>query len=216
MLLAVIPLLSCGYTKGIHAYLTDTAPTLENNFTIALDSTSTIVEKYPSVTPTISGNSINYEKAVQVGNTGYVDEYIRVRLDFSESDIEKKTKFSWDGKNYYSVNDYKNHLPSGWTYNTTDGYYYYTKIVKADGWSDIAKSLTYDDNLGEFFYKANQSIIEKSCITPPLIRYVKTDFANPADMRSYNLNVSGESVPFYFGGNYSDAWTNYIKEKGLL
>ena len=192
------------------AYQTDMTDPIYNNFTIALDSTSTVLEKFPDPTPDITGNTASYEKTVQIANTGYIDIYVRVRLDFSDSDIESKTQFSSDGRTYYSVSDYRNHLPSGWTYNSNDGYYYYRNIVYAQDWEKYKDQLVYDETIGEYFYKNNQNPFSANCMTTPLIRYVRTNFANPADMRSYDLNVYSESVPFYFGNDYSSAWMNYL------
>lgn len=45
---ALTVVVSCTAIPGIHAYLTDVGPTLENNFTIALDPTTTVVEKFPT------------------------------------------------------------------------------------------------------------------------------------------------------------------------
>lgn len=193
------------------AYMTDIAERMDNKFTIALDSTSVIVEKYPDPKPGVDDNNIaSYEKSVQVANTGYIDEYVRVRLDFTDSDIESKTSFSWDGVNSFSVVDYRNHLPAGWSYNADDGYYYYSKIVQSGDWATIKKNLRYDERSGQYFYKNGQNIMEAAIITTPLIRYVKTVFENPKDMRSYSLNVYSESCPFYFGNDYSTAWQTYL------
>lgn len=197
---------------GILAYLTDRTVDMENNFTIALDTTTTVVEKYPDPDPDLNGTVASYEKAVQFGNTGFVDAYVRTKLEFTESDIEGKTKFSWDGTNYYSVADYKNHLPNGWKYR--DGYYYYEPILYAGDWAKISEDLIWDPILGEYFYHEKDTL--KTCreITVPLIRYVKTEFSEPKDMRSYELNVSEESVPFYFGNDCFQAWDNYISGMG--
>lgn len=208
---ATMSLMVAGTAPLAMAYMTDIAETMDNPFTIALDSTSEIVEKYPDPDPDPDGNNVvSYEKSVQVINTGYIDEYVRVRLDFTEDDIRNKTQFSWDGTNFYSVDEYKNHLPSGWAYNSTDGYYYYTKIVEIGDWEAVKKTLNYDEASGQYFYKNGQSIMETAMITTPLIRYVKTVFDNPQDMRSYGLNVFSESCPFYFGNDYNSAWTSYL------
>lgn len=209
-------LLVTGSMPAALSYLTDKTDGMLNPFTIALDCTSTVVEKYPIPgeetpnTPVPDGNAITYDKAVQVGNTGYVDEYIRVQLTFSDQDIAQKSQFSWDGSHWYSVAEYKDHLPEGWAYNTEDDFYYYTPIVYADRWSETAAKLTYDKNLGEYFYPNGQDIISERCITTPLFRYVRTVFSQPKDMRSYSLHVYNESVPFYFGNNYAQSWDNYL------
>ena len=209
-------LAGCFFVSPALAYLTDHTDGMLNPFTIALDCTSTIVEKYPIPekdpynTPVPDGNSISYEKAVQVGNTGYVDEYVRVSLHFSEKDIEGKTQFSSDGTHWYSVAEYREHLPEGWIYNASDQYYYYKPIVYADKWAETAAKLTYDKVLGEYFYPEGQEIIVERCITMPLFRYVRTVFSEAKDMRSYSLHVYNESVPFYFGNDYAQSWDNYL------
>lgn len=204
---AMALLMFAGPVRYAMAYLTDVGPTMENNFTIALDPQTTIVEKYPDPTPQLDGTVASYEKAVQVANTGYIDCYVRVHLDFTEKDIENKTQFSPDGTTYYSVADYRNHLPSGWVYE--DGYYYYTKMLEAQDWDATKAGLTYDDLLGEWFYKEGDQLKSAPCISVPLIRSVKTTFAEPKDMRTYSLNVSQESCPFYMGNDYKQAWANY-------
>ena len=201
---------SVGTIPAAMAYMTDIAETMDNPFTIALDSTSEIVEKYPDPDPDPDGNITSYEKSVQVINTGYIDEYVRVRLDFTEDDIRNKTAFSWDGTNFYTVEDYKNHLPEGWVYDDSDGYYYYTKIVETGDWEAVKKTLRYDEATGQYFDKNGQQIMETAMITTPLVRYVRTTFDSPQDMRSYGLNVYSESCPFYFGNDYSGAWDNYL------
>lgn len=199
------------------SYLTDKTEAMLNPFTIALDSTTTVVEKYPVPdedapnTPVPDGTAIDYEKAVQIGNTGYIDCYVRVSIDFSEEDIRNKSYFSSDGVNWYTIDEYDNHLPAGWTKNKTDGFYYYKPIVYAQGWPEVADKLYYDKNLGEHFYPDDvRDLISAQSITAPLIRYVKTQFSSPSDMRTYDIHVYDESVPFYFGNDYSQAWENYL------
>lgn len=197
----------------VGAYLSDTDDTLVNKYTMALDVSSKIVEKYPYETPTVDTSHylISFEKAVQVANDGIVDEYVRVRLDFTDDDIKSKTSFSWDGTNYYSVSDYKNHLPDGWTYNDSDGYYYYKPILYAGGWDELKAHFTYNSSTGHYEYPTAQEILNNNSITVPLIRYVKTQFVDAKDMRSYGLNVYNESCPFYLGSDYETAWRNYTK-----
>ena len=135
---------------------------MDNKFTIALDSTSKVVEKFPDPNPDLSEDSIaSYEKAVQVINTGYIDEYVRLRLDFSDSDIESKTKFSYDGQNFYSVEEYRKHLPSGWVYNAEDGYYYYTKILETGIGDPLRKHSSMTYRLGSIFIKPGRISLQQ-------------------------------------------------------
>lgn len=197
---------------GIHAYLTDVGPTLENNFTIALDPTTTVVEKFPTEVPEIDNNTslVRFMKLVQIGNTGFIDCYVRVHLNFSEKDIRDKAQFSWDGTNFYSYADYKNHMPAGWMYNGADDAFYYTPILYAGNWTDLSKNLVYDKSIGEYYYKDNDNnVLSSNIITTPLFKYVRVQFDNPRDMRTFAIDVTEESVPFYLGTNYSQAWAAY-------
>lgn len=208
ILLMILPVTAA---SGIYAYLTDTAPVLKNNFTIALDPVTTIVEKFPTKEPEAAGNNaIRFLKAVQIANKGFIDCYVRVRLQFSDTDIRDKSFMSWDGTNYYSYADYKNHLPAGWTYDSSEDCFYYTPILYAGDWTNFSKDFTYDKTSGEYFYKdGDNNIRQNNIITTPLIKYVKIQFSSPNDMRTFQLNAIEESVPFYLGSDYRSAWTNY-------
>lgn len=206
------------FASGIYAYLTDQADAMGNNFTIALQPSHVIVEKFPSdgqMTPTPTGNRIEYEKAVQVANTGYLDEYVRVRLDFTDSEIRDKSKFSWDGTHFYSADpnaadSYVKHLPEGWVYDPTDEFFYYKPIVYADDFKAFENQyLELDATQYRYFYKPDADIQKNKIITVPLIRYVRTDFLNPKDMESYGINIVAQSCPFYGGSDYKEAWANY-------
>ena len=218
MILSIVLIFTITLTipiQGIYGYLTDTGPTLDNNFTIALDPATTIVERYPTTTPDIDNkeNSINFLKTVQIGNTGYIDCYVRVMLHFSDKDIRNKALFSADGTTYYSYAEYKNHLPQGWVYDDADDAFYYTPILYAGDWPEFSKNLLYDKQLGEYFYKdEDTNILSGNIITTPLIKYVKVKFDNPKDMRMFNLDVVEESVPFYLGNDYASAWAAYDEE----
>lgn len=219
-----------GVIGGALAYQTDITAMIKNPFTIALDCTTTVVEKFPppdpedppdtppgqtkppTIQPTPNGNILQYEKAVQIANTGYIDCYVRVRLDFSEEDVANKSSFSQDGTNWFTWAQFKQNVErNGWSYNSADGYFYYKDIVYAQNWDKVSGKLTYDKKHGEWFYPTSaKDIIADRCITKPLIRYVKTTFASPKDMRTYELNVYEESVPYYFGNSCRNAWDNYL------
>ena len=190
------------------SYMTDQADVMHNPFTIAQDTTTTVVEKFPPPNPT--GQAVSFEKAVQIGNTGYVDCSARVSIEFSEDDIKDKTLYSNDGSNYYTFDQYIQRLPSGWTYNSSDGFFYYTPILEA-AWDEIEGKFTYDKTIGEYFYPDGSGLmVSHPAITTPLFRYLKTEFDAPEDMRTYSVYVYSESVPFYYGEDYASAWRNYL------
>ncbi len=199
---------------GIYAYLTDATDPMKNNFTIALDTTTTVVEKFPENVPEINGSIASYEKMVQIGNTGYLDCYVRVHVNFTEKYIRDITSFSWDGQNWYRYDDYKDHLPVNWVYNADDDSFYYTNMLIAGDWADFSKNLVYDKTIGEYFYKPDDgTVLNGDIITTPLFRYVKTEFKDVHDMRTYAIDVTEESCPFYLGNNYSEAWQIYDAEE---
>ena len=76
-----------------------------------------------------------FQKSVQIENNGNIDCYIRVRLEFSSSEVRD---ISWlsndddkDNENaYINASEYRySTLPDGWEYREEDGFYYYTEAV---------------------------------------------------------------------------------------
>ncbi len=187
---AIVLFISFGMVQNTAAYLTDTPDPLVNPFTFALDPDCEIVEDFRPEEISRETPVIQYMKSVQVHNNGTVTEYVRVKLTFSDSQIENNTQISWNGTNFYSVSDYKNHLPNGWIYNDADGYYYYNTILEPEN-----KSVT------------NMSEIEvPESVTPPLITYVRTDFGTKPNMKAYNILVTAECIASYLGNDYQSAW----------
>lgn len=207
---ALIGSFAIGTTGTMLAYLTHVGPTLYNNFTIALDTTTTIVEKYPTPDPNLNGLVASFEKAVQVANTGDVDAYVRVKVNFSESELEGKSAFSQDNANWYAVSQYRSHLPANWVYR--DGWYYYNKVLEAGHWDGMKGSFNKDGHF-EHTYKGGVGIVANAGITTPLFRYVKTTYDNPADMRGYELLVTQESCPSYYGNDAVSAFASYEADR---
>lgn len=131
-----------------------------------------------------AGNTV-YKKTVSVQNNGTVDSFVRVYMDFSNSDIRDISfLFSYENKDdatFYSakrVTDnageelYIDHLPENWVFVPDDdsntklsGYYYFTEPLAKDE------------------------------ITIPLFNYVKTDYTNASDkIQQYDIIVYAESV----------------------
>lgn len=204
------------------AYLTDRADRMINPYTIALDTTSKIVERFPGITPEQTKTPvINYEKSVAVINSGYVDEYVRVKIDFSESDLQQKTEFTQDGTNWYSWDDFTNRCANGgmngWVYNKSDGYFYYTGILESGDWGTVSKeNLKLDETDGHYRYLdgKDEGNLPTKMRTTKLITQLRTNFGNYQDMRSYDVYVYDESCPYYFGNDYSSAWSSYIATNG--
>lgn len=180
------------------AYLSDQTDVV-NKFTVG-NVTAEIVETFNPVTLKVGMNS--YTKNVKVQNSGRVPAYARVWLSFTDCDVEKMSWLSCDGGNtWYSLSELRNHLPSGWAYEssgTLGGYYYYRNPVPPGG------------------------------KTPVLITNVKTNFINKTGdtnetinktPRNYDVLVYAETVQQAklngsgLNDSYRDAWTAFLNKK---
>lgn len=87
-----VPALLIGTPLGSsYAYLTDIGETQVNKCTIALDPSAKVVEYFPTFTKNdIKGTVYHFRKGIQIFNNGYVDAYVRARIDFAPTE-EKST-----------------------------------------------------------------------------------------------------------------------------
>lgn len=99
-------------TVGINAYLTD-ADRVTNNISIGINTTEIVEEFTP---PESLQPEDSFTKKVQVKNIGSVDCYVRVFCEYSDSDFANL--FTLDMNT------------SDWSSKQSDGYYYYSKILK--------------------------------------------------------------------------------------
>lgn len=200
------------------AYLTDIGDVKVNKTTIALDPSTKIVEYFPEFTKnSIKSQTVyHYRKGVQVFNDGYVDAYVRVRIDFTDSDIKNKTKLSFDGKNFYYFSEFCTQVESnGWHYNSSDGYFYYKTPIYAGNYEELEKDMTKDEETHIFNWKKEGALgvtmIEGVTLaTNPLFTYVETDFEVAKNVRNYSLNVSQDSIASYLGDDYASAWGSVL------
>ncbi len=162
-------------------------------------------------TPPDQSTQNPYRKLVKIQNTGSIPCYIRVRLEFSSSELRNKALFSSanqdtdtapDDTAFYSANPndtnaYINHLPENWVYvpdgdsgtpTVTGGYYYYTKPV--------------DPNTS----------------TNALLSWVKMNYRDGDEKPAHNIYVYSESVQtndpdsgtVYSGDNgWRNAWNSF-------
>ena len=203
LLLLLVCMVGFGGLNIYHtiAYLTDEDHTSPNRFTFAnVDITLNEDFRPPSMT---SEGMNSYVKKVWFTNDGTTGAFARVNLQLSSDDVAGITEVSGDGgKTWYSWNDYKNHLPSGWIYQssgTLGGYYYYTKAL---------------------------AVNEQ---TVPLLTNVRTNFkGNGVNRKTSDVNktVRGYDIFVYVEGlqqksldaskthtSYSDAWTAFLNKK---
>lgn len=195
VIIPIVAALAGGVFAGIRylpsstsAYFTD-KDNAENQFTVG-ENEIEIVETFTPPEELIVGDN-TYTKAVQIKNNGDVPCYIRAFIEFSDDDIRGISKVSPDGTNYYTMEEFKDHLPTGWVYVASGDmspYYYYTGVVDVDA------------------------------STPKLLQSVRTTFANADDIESYDIYVYAESVQTldkngreFTGANaWQTAWTEYL------
>lgn len=170
-----------------------------NKFTFG-NVTAEIVESFSPPARLVTGEN-SYTKKIQVQNGGTVPAYARVWLGFTDVDVENISKVSADnGHTWYTLSEFKSHLPSGWVFGSGDlhGYFYYT------------------------------SPIQPGSKTPTLITNVKTTFINKtADtnttinqtVRNYDILVYAETVQQAklngsgLNTSYSTAWQQFLDKK---
>lgn len=200
------------------AYLTDIGDTKLNKATIALDPSTKVVEYFPDFTnaDVSAGTVYHFRKGVQVFNDGYVDAYVRVRLDFTDSDIKNKTKLSWDGKNFYSFSDFCNQVENnGWHYCSSDGYFYYKTPIAAGNYEELEKSMNKAEDTNTFEWKQENSLGTTNfggvtMLTSPLIKYAECNFGESQYVRNYTIDVSHDSIASYLGNDYASAWKSIL------
>ena len=160
-----------------------------NKFTIG-ENEIEVEEKFTPPDELVVGDN-TFTKTVQFKNTGDVPCYIRAFIEFDDDSVRGVSKVSPDGTNYYTMEEFKNHLPEGWVYVDSG-------------------------NMGPYYYYKN--VIEVGASTPKLLHSVKTTFADPADIENYNIYVYAESVQtldkngnaFTGADAWRTAWTEYL------
>ena len=114
-----------------------------------------------------------FQKSVQIEKNGNIGCYIRVRLEFSSSEVRDISWLSNDDDKdnedaYINASEYRySTLPDSWEYREEDGFYYYTEAVAP------------------------------SDRTASLIKWVKNVFPDDdsVDTDEYDIYVYSEAVP---------------------
>ena len=180
IVIAASVLVLAAVITGVLAYLTDN----EAHINKAAESQVIvdIVEDFvpPDPDDIEPGNTIEYKKEVTAKNTGEADSYIRMGVEFSDGRAENESLLSSDGVNWYTVSDYKNHLPTGWVYLDDaalgGGYYYYKNIVKAAVKNGAGATISQAES------------------TPKLFSYVRTTFREDEEAYPYDIYMYAEAV----------------------
>lgn len=153
-----------------------------------------IEENFVPPTELTSGDNL-FEKQVKITNTGNVDCYVRVFMEFSEGTIDAMSKLSANGKDYYTSEEYK-------TTNTPDG------------WVFVSKE--YNPVLRDYYYYTEPLAPGKS--TTLLLYSVKTTFPSAEEVDDFEIIVYSESVqtldkngnPFTGENAWEDCWNEFI------
>lgn len=138
-----------------------------------------------------------YQDNVSVKNTGNIPCYIRIYAEFSDSTVEARSSLSVNGSDFISAKEYKDHLPDGWTYISSDE----------------------DDVLGGYYYWT--SPVEPGAKTGELFKEVKTTFETADDVKNYEIILYGESVQIKdkegaeFTGDdaWRQAWAEFLERR---
>lgn len=182
--LAIVLAVALALAVGTASAYLVSARFAENKLGIGSNEIQVQEDFKPPKEMTVGDNA--YTKTVAVRNTGTVPCYIRVYVGFSDGEAESRSSLSPDGgSSYYSVADYRNHLPAGWTVNGDDGYYYYTEVVNP------------------------------GASTAPLFTNVNTTFESAEAIHQYNIFVYAESVQIIDSvGNEAEsalaAWSEFL------
>lgn len=111
---------------------------LENRFRPGYNEI-TVTEEYDPPDEIVPGEETEFRKAVQVMNTGTVPCYVRVRLEYSDSDM-KEYCTNILGDSSAKAGEWENHVEDftdgRWTYGE-DGCYYYTEILEPGGETEM-------------------------------------------------------------------------------
>ncbi|MBR6385454.1 MAG: hypothetical protein IKS03_04955 [Ruminococcus sp.] len=123
-------------------------------------------------------NSDIFMKDIKIKNTGNTDCFVRVRLEFSSSEYENISFFSYskekNSDTYIPAKDLKNYPPENWVYS--DGFYYYKNLLPP-----------------------NDS-------TESLIKWVKTVFPENIKDKNYHIFVYAEAIGAEISDSYLNAW----------
>lgn len=119
----------CGF-GGTYAYFTYLRE-MKNRFTIGHNEI-TVTEEYDPPDEIIPGEETSFFKKVQVENTGSVPCYVRVRLEYSDSDM-KQFCTNVLGENRAPAEEWGDRIEEfsdgRWIFGT-DGWYYYRDVLE--------------------------------------------------------------------------------------
>ena len=200
---------------GIMAYL-GASDDAENTVEVAHDKI-TVTENFPKPSDLEADNNNYYTKEVGVANTGNVDCYVRVYVDFPDSHTAAGSYYSADGTNYYSA--VRDADMSGDTTEEDSGNIIHTRsfvnmLNSQDGkWLFVPDDDANDKLKGYFYYKDPVKPGEKTddLFTDVLIK--AGDAPETLDLVVYAESVDSvyeENGQARIYGSYADAWNAFL------
>lgn len=155
--------------------------------------------------PKLNKGANIYQKLVTVKNTGKNLCFVRVFMDFSDSETKKSTYF-------FKPNDGVAIPTEAPDLNTTIGTWEPASTWRPDNdWEYVE-----DGDLGGFYYYKKP--VDVGFSTTPLISWVKTDFVDENKITDYQILVYSETVQIvemngteYDDTNYKQAWNEFLR-----
>lgn len=207
-LAAAVILLIFAVVGTVLAYYTN-SDKAKNTFTVG-ENENKILESF--VPPDSQGGGSNkYLKQVQVENTGDVPCFVRVYVDFSDSEILKMSKLSDTETQdktsaiYYSADP-----------NAEGSFAKYLNGKTGGKWKYVFDTDENGNLLGGYYYYTDR--VEPGQATEPLFRWVDTDYGeDAAKVQQYEILVYSETVQAFDGNTQPDwktQWENFLKDPG--
>lgn len=203
-MLLVLPLTAVGISAAYLAGRTEAV----NRIRVGSGTISVREEFDPPKKQEVGDNA--FKKRVQIENIGDTDCFVRVFMDFSDSQVRELAKISPDEANWYRVSEYQSPgfsgLPENWIYipesedQLLGGYFYYTAPLKA----------------GE--------------LTKPLMERILVSYASAAQIQDFDILVAADSVQTWINmengdgsftakdvsnmsGGWKTAWIEYMERR---
>ena len=184
-----------------NAYFTDYTVT-DNTITPA-ENILEISEEYEPPVEQEEGENI-YKKRISIENNGNSPCYIRVYMDFSDSDVRSRSYLSNDPEmnpdSFFSAE------------RSSEGTTYISRLeLVAPNWVFVPDDSS-SKMAGYYYYK---NPVPAGEATEPLMTYVKTVNADQDDIKQYDIMVYAESIQLSDSQgrvfeDYTDAWENTL------
>lgn len=188
----------------VSAYFTDYV--LKDNTITPAENVIEISEDYEPPVEQEAGDNI-YKKEIKFVNKGNAPCYVRVYMDFSESEVRSRSYLSNDPdqspESFFSAERVMN------------GSTYISKLsTVAPGWVFVPDEST--SVMAGYYYYVKPVPVGES--TTPLMTYVKTINETENDIKQYDIMVYSESIQLSDDDgrvftDYADAWESTVEQQ---